>query len=160
MAKRVEQLQDTLKGSESPFEKGLLKGRISQMTNGFAILEVGAVSGLERGRVFDKCEDAVNAVRHALQEGVVEGAGLAFKNISEELPETYLLKLPLMSLYQQIMATAPKGFAIEKWVKDPVKVLRTALEISCEVAGTLATAGGAVATERDKPLDLLLGKKE
>ena len=64
---------------------------------------------MERKRLFDKCEDAVNAVRSAFQEGTVEGGGLAFKKISESLPDTYILKRPLLALYEQIMSTAPAG---------------------------------------------------
>lgn len=161
IAKRIEELKDMLKGSESEFEKKQLQLRLSQLQNGFAILEVGATSDVERERLVDKCEDAVNAVRCAFQEGTVPGAGLAFKMISDELPETYLLKNPILSINQQIMSTAPEGFVVEDWVRDPVKVLRIGLEKACSVAGALATAAGGVATERDKPLDLMLrGNKE
>jgi chaperonin GroEL len=149
--KRIEELKEQLKGSQSDFEKKQLQERIAQMTNGFAIIKVGANSETERKYKFDKVTDGVNAVRYALKEGVVDGAGLAFKQISEALPDTYLLKRPLLSIYEQIMFSAPKEFIIADWVKDPVFVLKTILKHACSVAGTLATVAGVTATEKIKP---------
>lgn len=139
---RVEVLKKELDGEVSEFAKKQLQERISQLSNGFAIVKVGSPSDMERKRLFDKCEDAVNAVRAAFQEGTVPGAGLAFKQIADELPDDYLLKRPLMALNEQILASAPSDFVVEDWVRDPVKVLRVALEQACVAAGSFATAGG------------------
>jgi chaperonin GroEL len=149
--KRIKELKDKLAGSKSEFEKKGLEQRISQLQNGFALLKVGANSETERNWKKDKADDAVNAVRAAFQEGVVDGAGLAFKKIAKELPEDYILKRPLMSIYEQINFSAPKDWKAPDWVKDPIKVLRVALENACSVAGTLATASGVVVKENDKP---------
>jgi len=148
--KRVEEIRHAIKGSLSEFEKKQLNSRLAQLVSGFAIVKVGATSEVERTYKKDKCDDAVNAVRAALQEGVVAGAGLAFKEISESLPDTYILKKPLLSIYEQIMSTAPSDFKIEPWVRDPVKVLRIALEKACSVSGTFATTLIAIASERPK----------
>jgi len=148
---RLKELEDQLKGEKSEFMKNNLVSRISQLTNGFASLKIGAQSDVERKRLKDKSDDAVNAVRAALQEGVVKGAGLAFKEIADGLPEDSLLKRPLCSIYEQIMSTAPADWSVPEWVKDPTKVLRIALENAVSVAGALATAGGVTAMERDKP---------
>jgi chaperonin GroEL len=151
VAARITELENQVKGEKSEFMKKSLAGRIAQLKNGFASLEVGAQSDVERKRLADKAEDAVNAVRAALQEGVVPGAGLAFKQIAEELPDGYLLKLPLRSIHDQIVSTAPAEWVVPEWVKDPTRVLRIALENAVSVAGTLATAAGVTAQERDKP---------
>lgn len=148
---RILELQKKHKGEASVFEKKNIEARIAQLTSGFAILRVGATSETERSYKKDKAEDAVNAVRAAFQEGVVPGAGLAFKTISEEMDETYILKRPLMSVYEQIMSTAPADFQIDPKIKDPVKVLRIALEKACSVASTFATTSIAIATENPKP---------
>lgn len=154
--KRVSELMKELDGEVSEFAKKSLQERISQLTNGFAVVKVGSASEMNQRRLFDKADDAVNAVRAAFQEGTVPGAGLAFKEISDSLPDTYLLKRPLLSLYQQIMSSAPDGFVIEPWVRDPVKVLRIALEQACAAASVFATAGGVITVENSKPLDELL----
>lgn len=155
---RVGELAMAQSGSQSEFEKKNLSERMAQLTNGFGIIKVGSPSDMERRRLFDKAEDAVHAVRAAYQEGTVKGAGLAFKEISESLPDTYLLKRPLLVLWEQINTTAPKDFVVEDWVRDPVKVLRVALERACAVAASFATAGGVITETFPKQLDELLGK--
>ena len=151
--KRVEELKAKLAGSESEFEKKQLNERIAQLTNGFGIVKVGSSSDMERKRLFDKVEDAVNAVRVAFREGTVKGAGLAFKEVSDSLPDTYLLKRPLLSIYEQVMFNAPSNFVVEDWVRDPLAVMKCVLEKGVESASALATAGGAICTETNKPLD-------
>lgn len=146
--KRLEELKTQLAGSSSDFEKRNLESRIAQLEHGFALIKVGAESDTERKRIFDKVEDAVNAVRAALQEGTVKGAGLAFKEIADTLPDDYILKRPLASIHEQIMASAPAAFVIEDWVRDPAKVLRIALEQACSVAGDLSTVSVAIATKK------------
>lgn len=148
---RIEELQLQLAGEPSVFAQRNIMTRISQLTNGCAMLKVGAKSEQERKYLFDKADDACNAVRAALQEGTVKGAGLAFKEISDRLPADYILKRPLCSIHEQIMSNTPAGFVVEDWVRDPVKVLRIALVHAVSVAGNLATAHGAVANERPKP---------
>lgn len=151
VAKRIDTLKETLKGSPSDFEKKTLAARIAQLKDGFGVVKVGALSETDRKRVFDKVEDAVNATRAAYQEGTVKGAGLAFKEIADTLPDSYLLKEPLGAIHEQIMANAPTDFVVEDWVRDPLKVLRIALEQACSVASDLATVEIAVHAKREKP---------
>ena len=153
---RVEEILEKHKGSQSDFEKKGLLERAAQLKNGFGIIKVGSPSDMETRRLFDKAEDAVHAVRAAFQEGTVKGGGLAFKEIADSLPDTYLLKRPLYCLYEQIISTAPEGFVIEDWVRDPVKVLRVVLEKACAAASSFATAGGVVTQEFPKRLDEIL----
>lgn len=148
--KRILQLEDKLKGAVSDFEKKNLQSRISQLTNGFAILKVGADTELTRKYKKDKCDDAVNAVRLAYKGGVVKGAGLAFKEISESLEEGNILKKPLLAINDQIMSSAPEGFVVEEWVRDPFLVLKCALENACSVAGVFATTNITICEENKK----------
>lgn len=148
--KRVADLKEVLKGNPSDFDKKSIEGRIAQLEGGFALAKVGAENESERKRVFDKVEDAVNAVRAALQEGTVPGAGLAFKEIAEEMPADSLLKKPLASIYKHIIKNAPSDFTIEPWVRDPAKVLRISLEHATLAAGQLATIGVSSHTKRVK----------
>lgn len=147
---RVEKLQDAMKGSESEFEKRNIQARIGQLTNGFALLKVGAETEVERKRKKDKCDDAVHAVRLAFQGGTVKGGGLAFKEISDALPEDYILKRPLNSIYNQIMISAPADFKIEEWVRDPFLVLKAALTNACSVAATFSSINGITAEQNPK----------
>lgn len=153
---RIETLKKEMEGEPSKFQKRALSERIAQMENGFALLKIGSLSDTDRKYKFDKAEDAVNTVRSAMQEGTVPGAGLAMKAVSEKMPEDSLLKKPLMAPYEQIMENAGGEFEIEPWVRNSLKVERVALENAAKIAATLVTAGGAIATEKIKPIDQLL----
>ena len=159
ISERVGDLAVKMTGSQSDHEKKQLAERIAQLKDGFGIIKIGSPSDIERERLFDKAEDAVHSVRVAFQEGTVPGAGLAFKQIAEELPTDALLRKPLLALNEQIMSTAPDGFVVEPWVRDPVKVLRVALEKACAAASAFATAGGVITQAFPKELDELIGKK-
>lgn len=148
---RVALLEDKITASGSDFEKKLLQQRIAQLKNGFGLIKVGAATDTERGYKKDKVDDAVNAVRAALQEGVVPGAGQALRTIAADMPEDSILKSALVAPYEQIMASAPSDFTIPEWVQDPVKVVRIALEKACSVASSLATAEIGIATKKEKP---------
>ena len=148
--KRIEELEKSLKGEESVFIKKQTKERISQLKNGLAIVKVGSTTEDDRKYKYDKAEDAVHTVKNALSDGVVRGAGLAMKEISESLPEDSILKRPLLVPYQEIMHNAGEDFGVEDWVKNPVKGEITALKYACQIAVNLATAGGSVASERPK----------
>ncbi len=152
---RVDELTKSIEGEESIFQKKAIQARIGQLTNGFGVVKVGALSEADRKYKYDKVEDCVHAVKAALEEGTVEGAGLAYKKISEELPENSILKQPLISCYNQIIENAGENFEIPKWVRNSLKVERVALENACEIAASLATSGGAIAAKRSEPIDEL-----
>lgn len=147
---RITEITKHLSTSESEFEKKHLHSRIAQLKSGFAIVKVGG-SPAKRKYLLDKAEDAVNSVRNAYQEGVIPGGGKALLAISEEMPESSILKPALRAVHDQIISSAPKDFEIPEWVKDPVKVIRTALEEACAVAGVFSTTLIATAQERPRP---------
>lgn len=150
VAERIEKLKANLEGVSGDFDRRALKARIAQLSGGFALMKVGGPSDTERKRLFDKVEDAANAVRAAFQDGVVPGGGQAFMSISAKMPEGSLLKEPLKALNLQLMANAPDGFVIEDWVVDPVRVLKTALEQAVSVGGNLATISSVITTKKKK----------
>ena len=151
--KRLEVLRAKLTGAQSDFEKKSLETRIAQFINGFAILKVGAHSLVNRKRLKDKCDDGVNAVRLALKGGTVKGAGVAFKEISDSLDDSNILKRPIRVIYEQITGSAPEGWVIEEWVRDPLIVLETALTNACDVASTFATTNIIITEENKKKKD-------
>lgn len=149
IGKRIETLEKKREGSGSEFEKKNLSTRIAQLKNGFATLKVGAGTDAQRKYLKDKADDAVNAVRLALQEGVVPGAGQALNTIADTLPDDYILKNAIRAPYEQITLTTGKR-EIPEWVVDSLKVTRIIVDRASSFAGILATAGGAVTTKRKK----------
>lgn len=151
---RIKQLEDTVTGEKSFFAKRQLEERIAQLKGGFALLKIGGYVLDDRKRQKDKADDAVVSVRMALKGGTVKGAGLAFKEIAEKMDDKSLLKKPLQAIYNQIISTAPEGFVIEDWVRDPYLTLETALINACESALSFARINGSVVTRLTVPKDV------
>lgn len=149
IAERAEKLKLKLAGEGSDFMKKMLESRIAQLTNGFAILKVGSQSVTDRKRLKDKCDDAVNAVRLALKGGTIKGAGIALKEASDALDDTNILKRPITCVYDQITGSAPDGWEIPEWVRDPYLVIKCALDNACATAATFSSINGII-TSKDK----------
>jgi len=85
---RTEQLKKEIKASESDFDKEKLQERLAKIAGGVAVIKVGAATEVEMKEKKDRIEDALNATRAAVAEGVVPGGGLALAlagNAFEEL---------------------------------------------------------------------------
>lgn len=74
---RVAQLAKQVEGTESDFDRSKLLERIAKLSKGVAILKVGAASEVEIKEIKDRIEDALNATRAAVEEGIVVGGGVA-----------------------------------------------------------------------------------
>lgn len=149
MVARVTRINEKLQGNISPFEKKALEARLAQLTAGTAIIKVGAETEQERAYRKAKVDDAVNAVKAAMQEGVVPGAGKALMSIADEMPDS-LIGDALRAPYRQIMANAGGEFEVPEWVEDPLKVVRTAFEKASSIARSLATTEILVTWEWEK----------
>lgn len=146
---RVAELEQQLAGSPSVFEQKMISDRIAQLKNGFAIMKVTGTTLTERSYKKDKVDDCVNAVKAALQEGTIAGAGVALRDIGKDMPTDSLLGEAIQAPYNQIQENSG-GLVITDDVRDPVKVTRIALEKAVSVATNLATAGVAIADKRKK----------
>lgn len=143
---RCEEIKAKLRGEMSEFERRHTQKRLSQLTVGLGIVKIGAQSAERRAYLKEKADDAVGAIRSAFQEGVVPGAGIAFREIAKKLPDTYFLKSILPVIWQEISDKAPEDWKPEEWVKDPVKVLRTALTNASSTALDMATSCSIITT--------------
>lgn len=70
-------LRKLLEREENPFKKGILEKRHARVSGGVAVVKIGALTETEQRERHYRIEDAVNAVKAALAEGVVVGGGLA-----------------------------------------------------------------------------------
>lgn len=148
--KRIATIQEKLNGKISPFEERNLRARLAQLTAGTAVIKVGADTEQERKYKKDKVDDVVGTVKAAIEHGVVPGGGLALKLIAEKHPD-FLIANAICEPYLQIMNNAGETFAIEPWVQDPLKVVKTAFIKASSIARSLATTEVAVNWEREKP---------
>ena len=77
VAERVDQLWDAHKIAQSKTDKEFILSRIASLTGGVGVIYVGGNTDLQQKELFDRVDDAVCAVRSALEEGILPGGGLA-----------------------------------------------------------------------------------
>jgi chaperonin GroEL len=77
---RIENLQNQIDNSNSPFEKEQLQNRLAKMVGGVSIIHVGGYNEIELNEKKDRVDDALNATQAALSEGIVPGGGIALLN--------------------------------------------------------------------------------
>jgi len=74
---RVAQIYEQIESSNSSYEKEKLQERVAKLSGGVAVLKVGGASEVEVNEKRDRIEDALNATRAAVEEGIVPGGGVA-----------------------------------------------------------------------------------
>jgi chaperonin GroEL len=84
---RVEQLRAMREATTSKFDKENLDLRIGKLSGGVAVIRVGAATETEMKYLKLKIEDAVNATKAAIAEGIVPGGGSALAKVSKKLEE-------------------------------------------------------------------------
>lgn len=82
---RCEQLRRQLETSDSIYEKEKIQERLSKLSSGVAIIKVGAATETELNDRKLRLEDAINATKAAVEEGIVPGGGSTLSHISNEL---------------------------------------------------------------------------
>ena len=93
---RVSQIKAQIETTTSDYDKEKLQERLAKLAGGVAVLYVGAASEVEMKEKKDRVDDALNATRAAVEEGIVAGGGVALvrakkvleKIITENLDET------------------------------------------------------------------------
>ena len=105
---RVAQLWEAHKAASKKHEKDFILSRIASLTGGVGVIHVGGTTDIEQKETYDRVDDAVCAVRSALEEGILPGAGKA--------------------LFEEALAIKPEdGDTKEREVAK--KILHTALQI-------------------------------
>jgi chaperonin GroEL len=82
---RCEQLRKQVNVAETAYEKEKLQDRIAKLSGGIAVIRVGAVTETEMKDKKLRLEDAINATRAAVEEGIVPGGGATLAHLSENL---------------------------------------------------------------------------
>jgi len=86
---RVESLQAQRKNITSKFDKEKIDERIGKLVGGVAVIRVGAATETEMKYLKLKIEDAVNATKAAISEGIVIGGGSALAKVSQKIEAKY-----------------------------------------------------------------------
>lgn len=81
IAKRVKQIRAQVEETSSDFDREKLQERLAKLSGGVAVIEVGAATEVEMKDKKLRIEDALNATRAAVEEGIVAGGGTTFIDI-------------------------------------------------------------------------------
>ena len=107
---RVAQIKGEIEHTDSDFDREKLQERLAKLSGGVAVIKVGAATEVELKEVKHRIEDALQATRAAVEEGIVAGGGVAF-----------LEALPALD---KVEATAEEKIGVEivrKAMAAPVK---------------------------------------
>lgn len=81
IAARVEMIKKQIADTTSDFDKEKLQERLAKLSGGVAVIEIGAATEVEMKDKKYRVEDALNATRAAVEEGIVAGGGTTFVDI-------------------------------------------------------------------------------
>ena len=87
---RIRQLKKRIDDTTSDYDKEKLQERVAKLSGGVAVLKVGAATEIEMKEKKDRVDDAMNATRAAVEEGVVPGGGVALIRVQQRLREADL----------------------------------------------------------------------
>jgi chaperonin GroEL len=144
---RIKQLKAEIETTDSDFDREKLQERLAKLAGGVAVIKVGAATETEMKEKKHRVEDAVQATRAALEEGIVPGGGVALLNAAS--------------------AIKPDGFAgdertgaliVERALEEPIRQLaeNAGLEGSVVVSKVReATAGHGLNVDSGEVEDLV-----
>lgn len=162
----VEKLNIDKDNTTDSYDKKKAVERIARITNGVAIIKVGAQTQSEMQYLKLKIVNAVNATRAAMEEGIVEGAGIALYLIAEQYPDNLLskaLKVPFTQIllnagadFEAVCEMVKKGYAYNidtdsfvdnaftGGIVDSSKVTQNAVGNAVSLTATLLTTAVAI----------------
>jgi chaperonin GroEL len=125
---RVKQIKNEIAKSDSDYDKEKLQERLAKLSGGVAVIEVGAATETELKDKKLRLEDALNATRAAIEEGIVPGGGTALIKASNAL----------IKFAETLVAEERTG----------AEILLRALEAPCRQIADNAGARGQVVVEK------------
>ena len=117
---RIEELKVQRDNNTNKNEKDFIDERISLLTGKVGVIYVGANSDIEQKEKYDRVEDAVCAVRSAIEEGILPGGGIALLRCAEDLGDGHasdVLYGALIAPIEQILTNAGEDV---KEIRDKV----------------------------------------
>ncbi|HZO97498.1 MAG TPA: chaperonin GroEL [Gaiellaceae bacterium] len=85
---RIKQIKSEIETTDSDFDREKLQERLAKLSGGVAVVKVGAATETEMKEKKHRVEDALQATRAALEEGIVPGGGVALLNAADSVRST------------------------------------------------------------------------
>ncbi len=128
---RINQIKAEIENSDSDFDREKLQERLAKLSGGVAVIKVGAATEVELKEKKHRIEDALQATRAAVEEGIVAGGGVALVDAAPALDS--------LELHEEEMIG--------------VKIIRKALDEPLRTIASNAGHEGSVVVEKVKALD-------
>ena len=128
----IAQIKSEIEHTDSDFDREKLKERLAKLSGGVAIIKVGAATEVELKEIKHRIEDALQATRAAVEEGIVAGGGVAFIEASSALDDVE---------------------SVDADEKIGVEIIRKALEAPVRTIANNAGFEGSVVVEKIKGLE-------
>lgn len=114
IAERVKQLWAAHRLAKKKADKEFILSRIASLSGGIGVIYVGGNTDLEQKELYDRVDDAVCAVRSALEEGILPGGGVALLKESQKISNK-VSDVGEMSIAEKIMSDALKAPLHQIW---------------------------------------------
>jgi chaperonin GroEL len=164
---RIKQLKAEIETTDSDFDREKLQERLAKLSGGVAVVKVGAATETEMKEKKHRVEDALQATRAALEEGIVPGGGVALLNaVSAIKLEAYngdertgasivarSLEEPIRQLADNHGLNVETGEyedLVKAGIIDPTMVTRSALQNAASIAKNILTTEAIVAEAPEK----------
>jgi len=172
VSNRIAELKEARDISQKKSDRDFINDRIASLSGGVGVVYVGGDSDIEQKELYDRVEDAVCAVRSAIEEGILPGGGSSLLYESYDLCDCSLASRIMVEAlnapFKQIVENAGKMYPanVEKFgegynvktgeygnmykmgVIDPAKVTKNALRNAVSVATTILTTNAIVTLKR------------
>src|SRR5438874_9536508 len=89
---RIKQIKTEIENTDSDFDREKLQERLAKLAGGVAVVKVGAATETEMKEKKHRVEDALQATRAALEEGIVPGGGVALLHAADAVKDTFDLE--------------------------------------------------------------------
>ena len=86
---RIKQIKAEVENTDSDFDREKLQERLAKLSGGVAVVKVGAATETEMKEKKHRVEDALQATRAALEEGIVAGGGVALLNAADTAKKSF-----------------------------------------------------------------------
>jgi chaperonin GroEL len=123
---RIKQIRTQIEDTTSDYDREKLQERLAKLAGGVAVIKVGAATEVEMKEKKARVEDALNATRAAVEEGIVAGGGVAYLRTLEAL----------------------KKLKLEKDEKTGADIIRRALEEPIRQIAVNAGAEGSIVVQK------------
>jgi len=174
IVKRIEELKDQRDMNSNKNERDFIEQRISLLMGKVGVIYVGANSDIEQKEKYDRVEDAVCAVKSAMEEGILPGGGIALLGYADKMygRMSDVLRQSLLTPFEQILVNAGKdpitvignisdyvnkgydvkndkyGDMYKMGIIDPAKVTKNALRNAVSVATTILSTNAIMTMKR------------